>query len=370
MKKLRLLGLLPILVGPAAPAPAELPGFLKIFRPAASVEADPTKSYELGEADGPWLILATYTKSRAQAERVALEIRQELGLAAYIYQEKFDFTGPVQGNHPASRRVRYANPYQYEAYAVLAGEYDSADHPGVEGDLKRIRTAKLPVFEAAADAEGQSSRATPIDLVKAFAAEIYSSQRIGPMGNAFLTRNPMLPQDYFYPPEVDSFVHQLNEDVPFSLLQCSGKYTVVVKTFEGQGAIVDGKQDKGFAPSGRRLAQNSALADKMTKALRDKGVEAYQFHDRYRSLVTVGSFDELGRELPGGEFEYHPAIERTMKEYGALNVDPGLARQVPGGTQGYAANAVAMIPFDVQPKPIAVPKKSKRSLYNAALGMR
>ena len=34
------------------------------------------------------------------------------------------------------------------------------------------------------------------------------------------------------------------------------------------------------------------------------------------------------------------------------------------------SNSVAMIPFDVEPKPIAVPKPTKRSLYGAALGMR
>ena len=108
----------------------------------------------------------------------------------------------------------------------------------------------------------------------------------------------------------------------------------------------------------------------MTSELRKQGVEAYQFHDRYRSLVTVGSFDSLGRELPDGKFEYTPEIRAAIKRYSAFNVRPELARQVPAGTKGIAANGVGAIPFDVEPTPIAVPKSSKRSLYGSKIGMR
>jgi hypothetical protein len=145
---------------------------------------------------------------------------------------------------------------------------------------------------------------------------------------------------------------------------------VVVKTFEGLGTIVDGRKEKKFQPSVSRLNKFAADAERMTTELRAKGVEAYQFHDRFRSLVTVGSFDVLGRELPDGKFEYAPEIRAVMRKYSAFNVAPELARQVPAGTKGIASNNVAMIPFDVQPTPIAVPKPTKRSLYGSALGMR
>ena len=95
-----------------------------------------------------------------------------------------------------------------------------------------------------------------------------------------------------------------------------------------------------------------------------------EFHDRFRSMVTVGSFELLGRELPDGRFEYAQEIRAVVRKYSALNVTPELARQVPRGTKGIASNNVAMIPFDVRPTPIAVPKPTKRSLYGAALGMR
>ncbi len=347
-----------------------------MFRRVPTVEADQSKSYQLTETEGPWLILASTQVgegAKDRAEQLVLEIRRELGLAAFIYQENFDFTGSANGDSGSSRKLRYANQYRYDAYAVLVGEYDTIDHPSVERDLKTIRTAYLAVFRNADQSRKSSDRLSPIERVKDLTSEMLSKRtdkKYGPMGNAFVTRNPILPQGYFEHPQVDSFVNQLNDGVPFSLLKSNGKYTVVVKTFEGNTAFVDGKHEKAFTPSGDRLAKNSEQADTMTKTLRDQGVEAYQFHDRYRSLVTVGSFEELGRELPDGNFEYAPDIRQTIKKYAALNVRPELARQVPKGSKSVAANAVAKIPFDIQPKPIVVPKASKRSLYGAALGMK
>ena len=78
----------------------------------------------------------------------------------------------------------------------------------------------------------------------------------------------------------------------------------------------------------------------------------------------------LSFEVPGGGFEYAPEIRSVVRKYSAFNVQPELANQVPASTRGVASNNVAMIPFDVEPKPMAVPKRTKRSLYGAALGMR
>jgi hypothetical protein len=365
-----------MLVSAFSPAIADTPSLLKIFRRAPTVQADRSKSYELTETDGPWLILASTqvgAGSKQRAEQIVLEIRQNLNLPAFIYQEDFDFTGRVKFGADSSRKLRYANQYRYEAYAVLVGEYDRIAHPSVGHDLERIRMADLPVLRNQNQPRANSERSSPIDMVKALTAEMLQSRKdkqLGPMGNAFVTRNPILPQEYFETPEVDSFVHQLNDGVPNSLLTCNGKYTVVVKTFEGNGAFVDGRQDKKFKPSGNRLAKNSGRAAKMTAALRKQGVEAYQYHDRFRSLVTVGSFSELGRELPDGAFEYAPGIRQTMRKYGALRLPSKLARQAPRVPKGVVANSAAEIPFDIEPKPIVVPKVSKRSLYGAAFGMK
>jgi hypothetical protein len=358
---------------------AEKPSLLKMFGREAPSQSVDGKSLELTEAEGPWLILASTfvgEGSQKRAERLAEEIRSELKLPAYTYREKFDFTGSVNEDPNSSRKLRYANRYQYEAYAVLVGEYDTVEHPDLERDLKRVRTTSLPIFEDTKEVAAETDRSTPATTVKAITNKIFGQAakegklKGGPMSQAFVTRNPILPEEYFMSPPVDSFVRQMNEGLHHSLLDCKGKYTVVVKTFEGMSDIIDGKRDKDFEPSQTRLNKFAANAEKMTNELRAKGVEAYQFHDRTRSIVTVGSFEELGRELPDGGFEYDSAIRSVMKEYSAFNVAPELARNVKKPTQGIVGNGVAMIPFDVQPTPIAVPRVSKRSLYGAALGMR
>ncbi|MGI9471293.1 MAG: hypothetical protein ACR2NZ_07180 [Rubripirellula sp.] len=357
-------------------AQADKPSLLKMFQRTPSAEADPAKTYELSEEDGPWLILASNfvgEGSKQRAERLVLEIRDDLGLPAYIYREKFDFTGTIDRDTRTSKAVRYANRYEYDAYAVLVGEYDSVAHPDLERDLEAIRTAKPKVYQDSEDIATETDRSNPVTTVKAITDKLLKARRgrpRGPMGHAFVTRNPILPEEYFASPTVDSFVHQLNEGLEFSLLKCDGKYTVVVKTFEGLGTIVDGKKDKDFQPSVSRLDKYASDAAKMTNKLRAQGVEAYQFHDRFRSLVTVGSFESLGRELPDGKFEYATEIRKVMRKFSAFNVPPELARQVPAGSKGIASNNVAMIPFDVEPTPIAVPKPTRRSLYGSKIGMR
>ncbi|TWU59880.1 hypothetical protein Poly51_01530 [Rubripirellula tenax] len=349
---------------------ADPPTFLRsIFGRAPAVEVDPSKSYVLSEEDGPWLILAATLVgegAKERAEKLALEIRNDLSLPAYIYNEKFDFTGTVGFDQRTAKRARYANRYQYEAYAVLVGEYDSVDNPSIDGDLVRVKSAAPKIFSDPAEVAAETNASNPVTAVKAMASKWKRSRPTdikGPMAGAFVTRNPMLPEEYFQAPPVDSFVHQLNEGLDHSLLDCNGKFTVVVKTFQGYGTIDDGKNSKKFTPNGNRLDRFAADAAKMTAQLRKQGVEAYQFHDRDHSLVTVGSFDTLGRQLPDGKFEYDSRIQSLIKKYSALNVRPELARQVPAGTKGMAGNNVGMIPFDVQPTAIAVPKMSKRSLY-------
>lgn len=365
---------------------ADGPSLLRMFQRGSRIEADSSKAYALRQEDGPWMILAhTFMGpgSKERAERLVLEIRKDLNLPAFVYEEDFDYSGevnqgsPIQqtgGGSPYRRKMRYANEIRYQAHAVLVGEYDSAEHPRVESDLERVKMANCEVFGDAKEMEAETDMRNPVTAVKALHRQLVGKvgkSKNGVMGNAFLTRNPMLPADFFQSPQVDAFVRNLNEGKRHSLIDdCPGKYTVVVRTFSGFNTIVDGKKDKAFIPSGERLDQCGADADDMVRLLRKEGVEAYQFHDRTQSIVTIGSFDELGRDLPDGGFEYAAPILRVMDEYRAFNVDPDLANQIKRQTtQGVPVKCVAeKYPFDVQPMAIVVPKANKRSLYSATLG--
>ncbi len=358
---------------PAIPSLSAPPGLMKIFgktNPTAAASG----GRQLSEVDGPWMILATSfagEEGKQKAQALADELSKDYGLPAFIHEENFDFGGKLKQQTPTGRTVRYANQAKYEAYAVLVGEYDSVDHPQLIKDLKRLKEAKPKSIsepstdESVAETPKKDNPLAAVQRLQKTLMKRTGKTEAGPLANAFATTNPMLPEEFFSAPEVDSFVMELNDQVDHSLLENRGRYTVVVRTFAGLGTIVDGKRDKEFEPSSTRMDECATDADKMVRELRKQGVDAYQFHDRTRSLVTIGSFESLGQQLPNGNFEYDPAIRQVMQTHCAGNQS-----QPTKFGPGVAANHVAMIPYDVSPTPIAVPKKSKRSLFIGKLGMK
>jgi hypothetical protein len=350
-------------LGAMATAVAGPPSVLSIFS-RRTVEADANADYTLSEEHGPWLILAASfggEEGKQRARALVQELRGSYNLPAYVYHERFDFRRPADQDRGSHRQVRYANPHEYAAYAVLVGEFDSVNHPHMKKTLETIKTARPRVLETA-DRENEAGPVGPIRALQNRIWRAKETQPRGPMYNAFVTRNPILPDDFYSAPEVDSFVRQLNDGIEHSLLSCPGKYTVVVRTFEGNSAMVVGGNEDSFQPSGERLDRAAEDANRMCLALRKKGVEAYQFHDRFSSIVTIGSFENLGRQLPDGRFEYDGAIRQVMQTYNAGN-------KVTQTSNGPAliAEHVALIPFDLSPHPIAVPRAEKRSFYLGGL---
>ena len=355
-------------------ASAAPPGLLRIFGPTPAAKVAAQDPRRLSEVDGPWMILAASfagPEGKAKADQLADELAQEFGLATFIHEANFDFTGQLNQPDADGRVMRYVNENKYAAFAVLVGEYDSIDHPQLDKDLKRIKAANPKVFEGEPEnvaSEPDAAGSTPLDAVRSLKRGLLNRvgrSSAGPMSNAFATTNPMLPTEYFMAPEVDSFVMELNSEVEHSLLNNPAKFTVVVGTFSGLSMIANGTLEKTFQPSSERMDTCALNADKMVRELRKKGVEAYQFHDRTRSMVTIGGFERLGEVAPGGKFEYAPEIRRVMENYRAGNN----VQMTQFGPVIHAEH-VASIPFDVNPTPIAVPKKSKRSLYSGRMGMR
>ncbi len=85
----------------------------------------------------------------------------------------------------------------------------------------------------------------------------------------------------------------------------------------------------------------------MTVALRTKGYEAYEFHDRFASIVTVGSFNSVGTPRSDGKIEINPMIHQLMQVFAAKPMGGELVpKQVIG------------ILCDIQPIPVEVPKRS------------
>ncbi|HEX4145735.1 MAG TPA: hypothetical protein VHY91_19675 [Pirellulales bacterium] len=321
------------------------------------------ENHQLTDTSGPWLIMAaTFTGDGAedQARQLARELRKELKQNAYTYQKKFDFSKPMEGRgvdrQGGPQMMRYEHDDPVVEIAVLVGDYEQVGDALAQKTLKRIKFLKP---DALTKVEKTSQTMAAIHAIQR--AAIPHDEKVpekGPMGGAFLTTNPLLPRDYFVPKGLDKFVVDMNKGVKHSLLDCKGKYSVKVATFTGQNILLTRKvvdqMERGKTLNMKsRLIDAAEKAHKLTEALRAKGVQAYEFHDRASSIVTIGSFDSIGTPQPNGQIELNPQIHAIMQQYGAdKSITPGQAPQVG------RAKSEAGIPFDVQPLPVEVPRRS------------
>ena len=77
------------------------------------------------------------------------------------------------------------------------------------------------------------------------------------------------------------------------------------------------------------LTKAAEQAHNLTEELRRLGYQGYEFHDRYSSIVTVGSFDSVGTPLANGKVEIDPRIHRIMETFGRSR-SRWAARRPPG----------------------------------------
>jgi len=338
-----------------------------------SVSADPDQKYQITESNGPWMIMACSFSGKGadkQAQELVLELRKRYKLPAYTYQAQFDLGQAPGRTMPKSGCKWQYNKFKDKAKAeideigVLVGNYATADD--AQDTLRTIKYAKPQCLEVK---EGQQTHQS-LTGWRMIQRQVYETigcekKNKGPMGHAFVTTNPLLPSDYFAPKGIDETIIALNKGVPYSLLECPGKYTVQVATFKGKviikqdeiKAIEDGKQMES------ELAVAAKKADELTRALRMKGYDAYQFHDRYASIVTVGSFDSVGTPRADGRIEINPEMHRVMTTFGA---DPQAGAELQDALKasGLDKQTLAMpvksllgIPFDIQPIPVQAPKR-------------
>lgn len=330
------------------------------------VEANPQSSYRLSEERGPWLILASTFSgpgSEQQAHELVLELRDKFKLHAYLHKKRFDYSDPVVGlgwnRYGGPKKMHHRQKVAFDEWAVMVGDFPSIDDPVLERTLKQLKYARPSCLDLG-PGEASTQRFAGIRARLRQMSKDPEKRKKGPMGHAFVTRNPLLPVEHFAPQGMDKFVKKLNQGLDYSLLDCSGKYTVRVATFRGN-VVLDQRKVKEIlngAKMASRLEEAAAKAHKLTEALRKEGVEAYEFHDRNESCVTVGSFNSLGSQRSDGQIDTHPAIRRIIENYGASS------RQVPGvAAPVIEPRLLDGIPFDVRPVPILVPRYSLGNDY-------
>jgi hypothetical protein len=319
-------------------------------------------------------------------------------------QFKLEDERPGRGldDYGAPIRRRYQRGSEVQEHAVLVGEFPAIDDPEAQRMLQRIKTMEPKTLEAP---DGELTSQSLAGVRQTFR---YLKQRVGkkvaagPMGHAFMARNPLMPKEYFAPRGVDPEVAKWNAEVEHSLLDCPGKYTVKVATFRGRTLLKSANDDIEDKPGMRAADAEDPLivgaqnAHALTVALREKGWQAFEFHDRHESYVTVGSFDEAetlpdGRLLPktreaqiiaytfGASSPAHNFEKATYQELGVdesgiqkvqlqeesikQQFDQRFSKNIGDVTEGFQPKRLVGVPFDILPQVIEAPKQSISSAY-------
>jgi hypothetical protein len=335
------------------------------------VDADPAKQYWVTDDSGPWMVMAysfAGEDGELDAHKLVLELRRDFGLEAYVHRQQFDpaaemkdvkMLGVDKMGNP--KRAKAFSASKYNEYVVLVGDYPAVDDPKCQAAIKRVRTLQPKSLGGVGDS-GNKVRTARQGLVgQAIATTgVKVPTSIGPMYKAFATRNPKLSSDPVAQKSMDPFVKALNSESDFSLLKNPGKYTITVATFRGATSFREDDFERlttGKKANKLVVAGNNAV--NLAKALRAKGFEAYEFHDRFESIVTVGSFNDLGKTDANGKTELTPAIAKIIKTFESKKVPipdrPGELACVPQQVDG--------IMMDVSPQIIRVPKESVADQY-------
>lgn len=339
---------------------------------AGSREAPATT--DLTQEAGPWLILcASFVGETAQADadRLAVELRQQ-GLRTYTYRQVFDFSQPVPGlflsEHfeldangnaiPQQQKMKIARGASSEEVAVLVGDFPNIEDNRAQSTLKQIKSMRVRTLGGVA--RDQLAREVTTDLAR-------QHDSPGQLAGAFLIVNPMLPDEYFARPAVDRDILNLNQQFAWSLLKCPAAYSVRVATFRGDVTfeteqIERARAEERSGPGSRKSAAQSKLAEAglkasvLTKKLRERGVEAWEYHDRFESYVCVGSFSWISKTHEDGTTEFNQALIKTIEEFkGEVTTAFGQSgvlkpRTMPGLPRDLG------IAFDIQPVPVQVPR--------------
>ncbi len=240
--------------------------------------------YELTRQNGPYMVLVTTflgPSARANALRLARELRQDYGIDAYIYE----WTGNKATSQLMPKRLGWFS--RLNQVAVLAGNFQSMD--------------------------GAAQRA--LRRIKRLQPKTLKDQGPFPLRGAILVYNPLIPPS-LRPKrkQRDELLAKINQG-PYNIIHCKGKYTIQVAVWTGQ-VLVGPEADKELKPS-QKLYEAASNAEELVRLLRKAGYEAYVYHGRQVSAVTVGSFDRtddpqigaLIQELAGKKFGKHRLLK-------------------------------------------------------------
>jgi len=263
-----------------------------------AIDADPSKDYVITPEAGPWMICAaSYTgpEAASKAHDLVLDLRRHYNLPAYVFNRS-DKERREQQAEWEQMKKKYGPDFKYrttriqDQYAVLVGGYKdmNAAHKALV-DIKKLKPTDTRLmnvlFAGAAPAPEQAKDK------KGDAAASY----VSPLMDAFVVRNPTVPQDRKPDKNNDPFLKTLNSDEEYSLLKCKEPWTLAVAAFQGTSVIQTQSTSSGFlgklfGSGSDRLAASALNAHNLAEVLRKSGFDAYVLHTRNSSVVTIGGY--------------------------------------------------------------------------------
>ncbi|MDZ4821562.1 MAG: hypothetical protein SGJ20_21585 [Planctomycetota bacterium] len=358
--------ILALLIGSSATAAQPL---WKKLVPSKKIDADAKKSYSVTESSGPWMVLATVFHGEdadQKAAQLVYELRKDHKVEAYTHTKVFEHTERTQRGLKPDGTPQYVRPLKYEnakECAVLVGNFSAVDDPAAAEMLQKIKTMDVKTLREADPALAEVRQAA------------FARRKKGPMGAAFVVANPLLPEGYFNSGGLDKLVLDMNREVPHSLLNNRGKFTVKVGTFAGVSTLDKPLTYFSAAQKENRRGKKSSLQQAGERAhllcmeLRAIGVEAYEYHDRDQSIVTVGSFERVEARGPDGVPRILPEVQAIQQRYRSIandTPDKMVDRTLPDielVKQFKKALPKTWSYLDMQPEVVLVPKRSISSDY-------
>jgi hypothetical protein len=269
---------------------------------AARIDATQNRTYRITKKHGPWMIMVAGFSERHQDVRVdglspgdaasqLVYALRKRGIPAYTFRLSEADHGNL-GKDLLGRTMRTRTPVQNNSISVIAGNYLTVDDSTAQKTrdfIKRLSLKDLNL-ESWTNGGGLVFRQTP--------------GQPGPFSGAILTINPLFSQEEIAKTKRDPLILRLNGNSEYSILRNKGKYTLTVATFKGRSQTGIGERQYKkkydlFKPNGT-LDDAAERAWKVAKMLREglfsgsqqgNTFEAYVYHDKYQSLVTIGSFD-------------------------------------------------------------------------------
>lgn len=280
--------------------------------PGRKIDADPNKRYRLTKRHGPWMIMVASMRdvpeerrskhglsAQQAADRLVLELRRE-GIPAYTFSQKQALDQVSTIARRSGEKSTRSYVAQQDRVVVVAGNYPSPTDETAQATLAYLKRTK----DLRDGRKAFQARLSLLNDPESGAVYRHTPGRPGPLSRAFLMPNPLLSPDEIIGGRRDPLLIKLNSDMEHSLTACPGKYSLVVATFRGKSSmhvnrsILESSANKLDAKLGTTLDDAALNAWRMTQALRrarsvgyDRDFPAYVYHDRYQSIVTIGSFD-------------------------------------------------------------------------------